>query len=61
MISSLTKKMIELEICMKYPDEDRSEIDQEYNVLSERLRVLEFKQERDVAEVRGVELAGHWT
>jgi hypothetical protein len=38
-----------------------SEIDREYNVLSERLRALELKQERDVDEARGVDLVGHWT
>jgi hypothetical protein len=58
MMSSLTKKIIELELCMKYPGEDLSEIDREYNILSERLRVLELKQQRDVDEARGVELLG---
>jgi hypothetical protein len=60
-MSSLTEKMIELELCMKYPGEDLSEIDREYNVLNERLRVLELKQMRDAEEARGVDLAGHWT
>jgi hypothetical protein len=44
---------------MKYPGEDLSEIDREYNVLSERLRVLELKQQRDGDEARGVDMAGH--
>jgi ABC-type phosphate transport system auxiliary subunit len=60
MMSSLTEKMIKLELCMKYPGEDLSEIDREYNVLSEQLRALELKQERDVVEARGVDLAGRW-
>jgi hypothetical protein len=60
MMSSLTEKMIELELCMKYPGENLSEIDREYNILSERLRVLELKQQRDADEVRGVELSGRW-
>jgi hypothetical protein len=53
-MSSLTEKM-------KYPGEDLSEIDKEYNVLSERFRALELKQQRDVDEARGVELSGRWT
>jgi hypothetical protein len=61
MMSSLTEKIIELELRMKYPGEDLSEIDREYNILSERLRVLELKQQRDADEVRGVDLSGHWT
>jgi hypothetical protein len=60
-MSSLTEKMIELELCMKYPGEDLSEIDREYNVLSERLRALELKQQRDADEVKGVDLSGCWT
>jgi hypothetical protein len=60
MISSLTKKVIKLELHIKYPGEDLSEIDREYNVLSERLRVLGLKQQRDVDEARGVELLGCW-
>jgi hypothetical protein len=60
MMSSLTEKMIELELRMKYPGEDLSEIDREYNVLSERLRVLELTQKREIEEVRGVDLAGCW-
>jgi hypothetical protein len=60
-MSSLTEKMIELELCKKYPGEDLSEIDREYNVLSERLRALELKQTRDAEEARGVDLAGCWT
>jgi hypothetical protein len=58
MMSSHTEKMIELELHMKYPGEDLSEIDREYNVLSERLRALELKQQRDADEARGVELSG---
>jgi hypothetical protein len=61
MMSSLTKKMIELELCMKYPGEDLSEIDREYNVLSERLRALELTQKREIEEARGVDLVGRWT
>jgi hypothetical protein len=61
MMSSLTEKMIELELRMKYPGEDLSEIDREYNVLSERLRALELKQTREAEEARGVDLAGRWT
>jgi hypothetical protein len=61
MMSSLTEKMIELELHMKYPGEDLSEIDRKYNVLSERLRALEFMQKREIEEVRGVDLAGRWT
>jgi hypothetical protein len=53
--------MIELELRMKYPGEDLSEIDREYNILSERLRALELKQTRDTEEARGVDLAGRWT
>jgi hypothetical protein len=60
MMSSLTEKMVELELRMKYPGEDWSEIDCEYNILIERLRALELKQERDVAEAKGVKLLGHW-
>jgi hypothetical protein len=41
LIYALTEKMIGLELCMKYPGEDLSEIDREYNVLSERLRAVE--------------------
>jgi hypothetical protein len=52
--------MIELELRMKYLGEDLSEIDREYNILSERLRALELKQQRDIDEVRGVELSGRW-
>jgi hypothetical protein len=59
-MSSLTEKMIELELRMKYPGEDLSEIDREYNVLSERLRALELKQQRDADEARGVDLLGCW-
>jgi hypothetical protein len=61
MMSSLTEKMIELELRMKYPGEDLSEIDREYNVLSERLRALELMQRREIEEARGVDLAGRWT
>jgi hypothetical protein len=61
MMSSLTEKMIELELHMKYPGEDLSEIDREYNVLSERLRALELMQRREIEEARGVDLAGRWT
>jgi hypothetical protein len=43
---------------MKYPDKDLSEIDRAYNVLSERLRALELKQQRDTDEVRGIDLSG---
>jgi hypothetical protein len=60
-MSSLTEKMIELELRMKYPGEDLSEIDREYNVLSERLRALELTQKREIEEARGVDLAGRWT
>jgi hypothetical protein len=60
-MSSLTEKMIELELRMKYPGEDLSEIDREYNVLSERLRALELTQKREIEEARGVDLVGHWT
>jgi hypothetical protein len=60
-MSSLTEKMIELELRMKYPGEDLSEIDREYNVLSERLRALELTQRREIEEARGVDLAGRWT
>jgi hypothetical protein len=58
MISSLTEKMIELELRMKYPGEDLSEIDREYNVLSERLRALELTQRKELIEARNVELMG---
>jgi hypothetical protein len=61
LVSSLTEKMIELELRMKYPGEDLSEIDREYNVLSERLRALELRQMRDAEEARGIDLAGRWT
>jgi hypothetical protein len=61
MMSSLTEKMIELELRMKYPGEDLSEIDREYNVLSERLRAVELMQKREIEEARGVDLEGHWT
>jgi hypothetical protein len=61
MMSSLTEKMIELELCMKYPGEDLSEIDREYNILSERLRALELTQKREIEEARGVDLAGRGT
>jgi hypothetical protein len=61
MMSSLTEKMIKLELRMKYPGENLSEIDREYNVLSERLRALELMQKREIEEVRGVDLAGRWT
>jgi hypothetical protein len=61
LISSLTEKMISLELHMKYPGEDLSEIDREYNILSERLRALELKQQRDADETRGVDKAGRWT
>jgi hypothetical protein len=61
MMSSLTEKMIELELCMKCPGKDLSEIDREYNILSERLTVLELKQQRDADKVRGVDLSRHWT
>jgi hypothetical protein len=61
MISSLTEKMIELELRMKYPGEDLSEIDREYNVLSERLRALEVTQRNELIEARSVELTGRWT
>jgi hypothetical protein len=60
-MSSLTEKMIELELRMKYPGEDLSEIDREYNVLSERLRALELTQKREIEEARGVDLVGCWT
>jgi hypothetical protein len=46
---------------MKYPGEDLSEIDREYNILSKRLRVLELKQTRDTEEARTVDLVGRWT
>jgi hypothetical protein len=60
-MSSLTEKMIELELHMKYPGEDLSEIEREYNVLSERLRALELKQQRDADEARGIDASGCWT
>jgi hypothetical protein len=60
MMSSLTEKMIKLELCMKYPGEDLSEIDREYNILSERLRALELRQQRNADEVKGVDLSGCW-
>jgi hypothetical protein len=60
-MSSLTEKMIKLELRMKYPGEDLSEIDREYNVPSERLRALELKQQRDADESKGVDLLGQWT
>jgi hypothetical protein len=60
-MSSLTEKMIELELHMKYPGEDLSEIDREYNILSERLRALELTQRREIEEARSIELAGRWT
>jgi hypothetical protein len=53
-MSSLTEKMIELELHMKYPGEDLSEIESQYNILSERLRALELKQQKDADEARGV-------
>jgi hypothetical protein len=53
--------MIELELRMKYPGKDLSEIDREYNVLSERLRVLELKQQRENNEARHTSVEGRWT
>jgi hypothetical protein len=47
--------MIGLELCMKYPGEDLSEIDREYNVLSEGLRVLELQNRETLLR------QGEWT
>jgi hypothetical protein len=53
--------MIELELCIQYPGEDLSEIDRGYNVLSERLRVLELKQQRENDVARHTSVEGWWT